>query len=210
MFCGECGKSVTVPSAAAARAPLVEITFEDVGKPEIVAEPEPEPQVIAEPEPEPEHEVDAEPEPEPEPDRELEAIAEPQPDPSPPFDDPVDLEATRITSATPVGERFVLQFSTGESVTVFGTGIIGRNPVAEPGEYFDHSVTIIDPGKSVSKTHLEFGQVSGAFWINDRYSANGTGIRQPESPRVSCEPGKRYLVARGSRVDIGDQFFIVS
>jgi len=110
----------------------------------------------------------------------------------------------------PRGERFVLQFSTGESVSVTGTGLIGRNPVAEPGEYFDSIVTIVDPGKSVSKTHLEFGQEGGSFWISDRFSGNGTLARPPESEPRRCDAGKRYRLARGTRVDIGEQFFIVS
>jgi predicted nucleic acid-binding Zn ribbon protein len=46
------------------------------------------------------------------------------------------------------GERFILQFSTGESVAVFGTGLIGRNPLAEPGEYFDQVVRMLDPTRS--------------------------------------------------------------
>ena len=108
------------------------------------------------------------------------------------------------------GSRFVLQFSTGESVTVFGTGLIGRNPVPQPGEYFDHYVTIVDPGKSVSKTHLEFGQTGGAFWVSDRWSGNGTLVREPESEAVRCDAGKRYRVVRGTRVSIGEQFFVIS
>ena len=109
-----------------------------------------------------------------------------------------------------IGARFVLQFSTGESFTVTGTGIVGRHPTAEPGEYFDHTVMIADPGKSVSKTHLEFGQDDGAFWISDRFSGNGTLARDPGGEPRRCEPGRRYRVARGGRVDIGDQFFVVS
>lgn len=110
----------------------------------------------------------------------------------------------------PPGDRFVLQFSTGESFTVTGTGIVGRNPHPEPGEYFDHTVTIADPGKSVSKTHLEFGQDDGTLWILDRFSGNGTVARDPGGESKLCEPGRRYRVARGGRVAIGDQFFIVS
>jgi predicted component of type VI protein secretion system len=106
--------------------------------------------------------------------------------------------------------RFVLQFSTGENVAVSGTGLVGRNPVAEPGEFFDHAITIADPGKSVSKTHLEFGQDDGSFWVLDRYSGNGTVVREPEQEPRYCEAGRRYRVPRGGRVDIGDQFFIVS
>ena len=108
------------------------------------------------------------------------------------------------------GERFVLQFSTGESVSVTSAGLLGRNPMPEPGEYFEALVAISDPGKSVSKTHLEFGQDGGAFWISDRYSGNGTVVREPDAQPRRCEPGKRYRIVRGTRVDIGEQFFVVS
>ena len=111
-------------------------------------------------------------------------------------------------AATP--ERFVLQFSTGESVTVTGTGIIGRNPSKEPGEFVDHLVTVVDYDKSVSKSHLDFGQDEGRFWVSDRYSANGTTVREPDREPRRCAPGVRVHVARGSRVDMGEQFFIVS
>jgi predicted nucleic acid-binding Zn ribbon protein len=136
------------------------------------------------------------------------------PDPFPWGKDPrvptVDLEATRI-SATPFAEeRFVLQFSTGESITVSGAGLVGRNPASQPGEFVDQLVTIFDAGKSVSKTHLEFGQDSGRFWVSDRYSTNGSTVRQPDAEPKRCEPGRRYFIARGTRVDIGDQFFVVS
>ena len=125
-----------------------------------------------------------------------------------PLDD--DVEQTRIVAPGAGGDRFILQFSTGESVSVTGSGLLGRNPLAEPGEYFDALVTISDPGKSVSKTHLEFGQDGGAFWVSDRHSGNGTIVREPERPARRCEPGKRYRIARGTRVEIGEQFFIVS
>ncbi|RQP12318.1 MAG: FHA domain-containing protein [Microbacteriaceae bacterium] len=121
-----------------------------------------------------------------------------------------DIESTRVVARRAAGERYVLQFSTGESVVVSGTGLIGRNPAPEPGEYVDELVPIFDVGKSVSKSHVEFGQEGGRFWVADRYSTNGTVIRQPDAPPVRCEPGKRYMIARGSRVEIGEQFFVVS
>jgi predicted component of type VI protein secretion system len=93
---------------------------------------------------------------------------------------------------------------------VTGTGLLGRNPLPEPGEYFDAMIAISDPGKSVSKSHLEFGQDAGAFWVSDRFSGNGTVVREPDSPPKRCDAGKRYRIARGTRVDIGEQFFIVS
>lgn len=126
-------------------------------------------------------------------------------------DDPfVDENDTRIVGPRGEGERFVLQFSTGESISVSGTGLLGRNPHAEPGEYFDAFVPISDPGRSVSKTHLEFGQDNGAFWVSDRFSGNGTVVREPDQAPRRAEPGKRYRVVRGTRIEIGEQFFIVS
>jgi predicted component of type VI protein secretion system len=123
------------------------------------------------------------------------------------YDD--DLEATRIVSRVS-GDRFVLQFSTGESFTVHGGGLIGRNPQPEPGEFFEHLVRVLDTGKSVSKTHLEFGQEGGAFWVKDRFSGNGTIIREPEASPRRAEADRRYRVIRGTRIDIGEQFFVVS
>jgi hypothetical protein len=126
------------------------------------------------------------------------------------FSDSDELEQTLIVPRREVGERFILQFSTGESVTVFGSGLLGRNPAPQPTEYFDQLVSISDPGKSVSKTHLEFGQEGGSFWVSDRFSGNGSVVREPESSPRRLVAGKRYRIVRGTRVDIGEQFFVVS
>jgi predicted component of type VI protein secretion system len=104
----------------------------------------------------------------------------------------------------------VLQFSTGETVSVRGTGLIGRRPLPQPAEHFDHLIQIADVGMSVSKSHLEFGQHDGSLWISDRFSGNGTVVRRPGEAALRCEPGRRYLVPRGSRVEVADQFFVVS
>lgn len=126
-----------------------------------------------------------------------------------PDESAIDLETTRLVARSP-STRYVLQFSTGESVVVTGSGLIGRNPSAEPGEYVDQLVTLLDGGRSVSKTHLEYGQEQGRFWVSDRYSTNGSVVRPPDEPERRCEAGRRYLVSRGTRVEIGEQFFVVS
>jgi hypothetical protein len=126
------------------------------------------------------------------------------------FIDSDEIEQTLIVPRRETGQRFVLQFSTGESITVYGSGLLGRNPIPQPTEYFDQLVSISDPGKSVSKTHLEFGQDAGSFWVSDRFSGNGSVVREPESSARRLVPGKRYRVVRGTRIDIGEQFFVVS
>ena len=128
--------------------------------------------------------------------------APPEPEPAEP---PVSEPPTSV-----VQPRFVLTFTTGEVVTVVGEGLIGRRPMPEPGESFAHLVQIVDRGLSVSKTHLEFGAHDGALWIADRFSSNGTVVRRPGDAGIRCEPGRRVLVPRGSRVEIGEQAFTVA
>ncbi|KRE26159.1 hypothetical protein ASG80_04990 [Agromyces sp. Soil535] len=113
-------------------------------------------------------------------------------------------------TAPAAAPRFVLAFSTGETRTVFGTGLIGRKPLPQPGEVFDHLVQIADRTLSVSKTHLEFGEHDGMLWIADRFSGNGTIVRRPDDGALRCEPGRRYLVPRGSRVELAEQSFSVA
>ncbi|WP_426521409.1 FHA domain-containing protein [Diaminobutyricibacter sp. McL0618] len=129
-------------------------------------------------------------------------MSEPEPDLAP---------ASRGTVAPEVPHAaFTLSFSTGETVRVSGTGLVGRRPIAQPGEAFDQLVALDDPGRSVSKTHLEFGLEGDEMWLLDRYSGNGTIVRPPGGVVRQFEPGRRYRVARGSRVEIGDQYFDVN
>ncbi|UAJ81295.1 hypothetical protein IT072_10125 [Leifsonia sp. ZF2019] len=115
--------------------------------------------------------------------------------------------APRIPSAA---HAYTLSFSTGESVVVTGSGLIGRRPITQPGEEVDQLVVVSDPARSVSKTHLEFGLEGDDLWICDRYSGNGTVARPLGSDARQCEAGRRYRVTRGTRVEIGDQWFDVS
>ena len=215
LFCGECGRSLGLGSRTFATTSELTVDLQVDPRAQIAPEPEALPTSEAPREPElPLREAVSAPEPLPAtslpatdtwlPSRLLPPVR-PRPEPT-----ESDVEATRIVPSGRSALRFVLQFSTGESVTVFGNGLVGRNPVAEPSEYFDHLVTIVDPGRSVSKTHLEFGQAAGAFWVSDRYSGNGTVVREPDGAPLRCESGKRYRIVRGTRVIMGDQFFVVS
>lgn len=120
-----------------------------------------------------------------------------------------DVEETRIVVKTTSDAPFVLHFSTGERTAVHGTGLLGRLPRPQPGERFDDLLTVHDPGKSVSKTHLELGRDGDDLWVSDRHSGNGTVIRHIDGSIRRCEAGRRYRVERGARVDIGEQFFLV-
>ncbi|HWD62743.1 MAG TPA: zinc-ribbon domain-containing protein [Humibacter sp.] len=118
-------------------------------------------------------------------------------------------ESIPPTDDSPAPVPYVLSFSTGERVVVVGAGLLGRRPFAQPGERFDQLVSIADHERSVSKTHLEFGVEAGELWVCDRYSANGTVIIPPAGAPRRCEPGRRYRVPRGGKVEIGDRWFDV-
>lgn len=106
-------------------------------------------------------------------------------------------------------ETFLLQFSTGQRYAVHGGGLLGRLPAPDPGTTVTHLIRVPDAGRSVSKTHLQFGVEDGEFWILDRRSGNGTVLWAPGEPPQRCEPGRRYRAPRGSRVEVGEQFFLL-
>ncbi len=117
--------------------------------------------------------------------------------------------AAVVTAALPTRATFVLSFSTGQRVSVHGSGLIGRKPLPQPDEIFDELIRVADADRSVSKTHLEFGQHDGEFWVSDRVSGNGTVIRRPGDRAASLEPGRRYVLPRGTRVEIADHSFSI-
>lgn len=114
------------------------------------------------------------------------------------------------TSTLPSNATFILTFSTGQSVPVQGSGLIGRKPLPQLDEIFDDLIRVADADRSVSKTHLEFGQHDGEFWVSDRVSGNGTVIRRPGDKAEPLEPGRRYVLPRGTRVEIAEHSFTVA
>jgi hypothetical protein len=120
-----------------------------------------------------------------------------------------DAGSADATVVTRSGPLFSLVFSTGESVRVSGSGLVGRNPAAREGESFDYLVQIVDPERSVSKTHFEFGVDGERLWIADRGSANGTRLGLDLVEPIDLVPGERTRVPRGTRIGIGDQYLDV-
>jgi hypothetical protein len=116
-------------------------------------------------------------------------------------------EAEVVPAAEPVSFTFTL--SSGGVETVAGSGLLGRRPALQPAEEVGVLIAFVDPGRSVSKTHLEFGIEGDNLWICDRYSANGTVLRAPGGVARLCEPGRRYRVTRESRIEIGEQYIDV-
>lgn len=107
-------------------------------------------------------------------------------------------------------QAFRLTFSNGDTISVASGGLLGRNPVAGPGESHEHLIIVTDADRTVSKTHLEFGMEQGEFWVADRFSGNGTTIFETGKPPRRLVAGRRYRIERGSRVGIGEQSFTLN
>ncbi|MCS5719888.1 FHA domain-containing protein [Herbiconiux sp. CPCC 205763] len=126
--------------------------------------------------------------------------------PSAPPEAPSPADPAAVSRSGPL---FSLVFSTGESIRVSGSGLVGRNPAAGEGESFEYLVQIVDPERSVSKTHFEFGVDGDRLWIADRGSANGTRLGLDLVDPIDLVPGERMRVPRGTRIGIGDQYLDV-
>lgn len=82
-----------------------------------------------------------------------------------------------------------------------GPLLVGRNPDPLPGV---RPVAVLDPGRSVSKTHLLLGLDDAGPWVVDRGSTNGTLVTLPDGQRVVCLPDRRVRLTDGSWVTFGD------
>lgn len=143
---------------------------------------------------------------------------EPSPDPAPPLDpapapisgsspaaaplaaqepreEPDADQAHRSPAQAPTqaGPIPYLVVDSGERLPVDDTVLVlGRAPsTSEPGQRL---VTLSDPTRSLSRTHLRVGCSKHGVWVEDAFSANGTHVRMRD--------GASYFLPRGERVEV--------
>jgi len=99
-----------------------------------------------------------------------------------------------------------LAMSDGRRVVVDGVALVGRNPAAAVDV---QTVRVVDPGRSVSKTHLQIAVSSGGVWVADRGSTNGTVVTLPDGAQIVCPVDHPVRLRVGSTVTFGDCSFVV-
>jgi len=127
-----------------------------------------------------------------------------------------DPESTRLTDsvrgAVPQGVT-QLRLDTGEIIPITRHGVLGRDPVSPTGDPSDILIALSGDTLSVSKTHLEFGvdspTGSGAVWVSDRGSTNGTAIVRGDGAEYVLDPGERITLVAGDRVRVGTRMLAV-
>lgn len=118
--------------------------------------------------------------------------------PAGPRDDLVAQPAESVAVDRAVAE---LELSDGRRITIERTALVGRNPASDADVQL---VRVVDPGRSVSKTHLQIGVEPGGVWVADRGSTNGTVVTLPDGGQVVCRVDQQVRLRVGSTVAFGD------
>lgn len=100
--------------------------------------------------------------------------------------------------------RPLLHFDTGETVPFPDLALIGRDPAPSAQEAGAVLLPVVDPERSVSKTHLAVGLGPSGPWVMDRHSTNGVVLEQG-GRRARLAPGERIPVGPGTVVLFGDR-----
>jgi predicted component of type VI protein secretion system len=97
----------------------------------------------------------------------------------------------------------VVRLDDGRVIDLSGLVLVGRDPAPAPGETPTQLVSVDDPERSVSKTHLAVGQDGGTIWVLDRNSTNGTRIVDGSGVESALPPGEPVPVQPGCSVRFG-------
>jgi pSer/pThr/pTyr-binding forkhead associated (FHA) protein len=102
-----------------------------------------------------------------------------------------------------------LVFSSGETVEVDRTVLVGRAPEAQRASSENpRLVTVPSPQQEISSTHLEVrsgsGVDHGSAIVTDLGSTNGTVLVQPGLAPEDLQPGITVQLIPGAIIDLGD------
>ncbi len=86
---------------------------------------------------------------------------------------------------------------------VDGAVYVGRNPSREESRPHAAVLAIVDPEKSVSKTHALFEVDGEALWVHDLNSTNGVFVLVRGAEPTRVDPSRRAMVPPGSTVELG-------
>lgn len=102
-----------------------------------------------------------------------------------------------------------LVFEDGSTVLTPAYGLIGRLPESPPGQSADVLLTLEDPQRLLSKTHLAFGSDGVGVWVSDLGSSNGTVVVSAAGVETALTAGTRVAVEPGTVVRVGGRMFQV-
>jgi len=145
------------------------------------------------------------------------AVAEPAADPAaaavpieptPAAPAPAEHAAGADAQPHPVAVELVLD--SGETVAVAGGGVVlGRAPATGPDDVEVAPVPVVDPTRSISKTHWALLRRDGGVVAVERGSTNGSVLVRGGSEQP-LEPGRPIEVRHGDTIRFGDRHAVVT
>ncbi|MFF2369634.1 FHA domain-containing protein [Agromyces sp. NPDC058110] len=102
------------------------------------------------------------------------------------------------------GVVFELVSAAGETVELAGRVIVGRNPVADVARPDARPIALVDPTRTVSKTHALVEVREGRVVITDLHSTNGVAVQAGGGELTVLDPGAPADVEPGSTLRLGD------
>lgn len=121
------------------------------------------------------------------------------------FSDDDDLEATRIGQASGRVRPWRLVLGDGRQVAASASPLVlGRGPVAPPMHPDAAPIVVVDPVRSVSKSHALVVVDGGMLWVTDLHSTNGTKVTNELGEATSCPPGVSIPAGSGWTISLGE------
>ena len=107
-------------------------------------------------------------------------------------------------SSAPSGQ-FRLTGPGGFAVLLTVPVVVGRDPVASGVLHADaRPVAVVDPARSVSKTHAVIDARAGVVTVIDLHSTNGVRVQPPSGAIFELAPGAPTVVVPGSTLYLGE------
>lgn len=107
-----------------------------------------------------------------------------------------------VSEATAHGP-WVLTLADGQRFQVGGSLVLGRDPSAVAVRPHAALVPVVDPAKSVSKTHAVIDLEGAELSITDLHSTNGVLVTSEQGLARDLAPGERVVLQPGDRVELG-------
>ncbi|MDD7930590.1 RDD family protein [Microbacterium thalli] len=114
--------------------------------------------------------------------------------------------------ATPptASDAVALTLDSGDTIAVSGGGVVlGRAPATGPGDVDVLPVPVVDPTRSISKTHWALLRQDGRVVALERGSTNGSVLVRGGAEQA-LEPGRPVEVRDGDTIRFGDRHAVVA
>lgn len=97
-----------------------------------------------------------------------------------------------------------LVFADGRRTPLAGSVVIGRDPVAPTARPDARALSIDDPARSLSKTHVLVDVEGGRVFVQELNSTNGIVVTSATGIRNEMPAGSRRQLASGDCIALGD------